>query len=173
MKIVRIEPIVCDTGWRPWIFVKIVASDGTVGYGECSDNRSPHALLGAISDFGETLIGRDPRHIEMLYWGMFRATRHSMGGVVQKAIAGINCALLDIKAKMLGITVYELFGGPTLERVRAYWTHLGTYRIQHGNHLGTPEVKSLDEIAELAVMAKALGFTALKTNAIDVLDGHL
>lgn len=171
MKIVSVEPIVCDAGWRPWIFVKIAASDGTIGYGECSDNRSPRAVLGAISDFRKMLIGRDPRHIEMLYWDMFRATRHSVGGVVQKAIAGINCALLDLKAKALGIPVYELYGGPTRDRVRVYWTHLAAYRIQHGKHLGTPEVRSLDDIAEAAATAKALGFTALKTNAIDVLNG--
>ena len=171
MKIASVEPIVCDAGWRPWIFVKIIASDGTIGYGECSDNRSPRAVLGAISDLREMLIGRDPRHVEMLYWDMYRATRHSVGGVVQKAIAGINCALIDLKAKALGIPVYELYGGPTRDCVRVYWTHLATYRIQHRKHLGTPEVESLDDIAALAAAARTLGFTALKTNAIDVLNG--
>ncbi|MDP6417320.1 MAG: mandelate racemase/muconate lactonizing enzyme family protein, partial [Gammaproteobacteria bacterium] len=168
MKIVSVTPIVCDAGWRPWIFIRITASDGTVGYGECSDNRSPHAVLGAIEDFRELIVGRDPRHIEMLYWDMYRATRHSVGGVVQKAIAGINCALLDLQAKSLNVPVFQLFGGPTRDDIRVYWTHLGSYRIQHGTHLGTPEVRSMEDIAELAGLAKSRGFGCAKINAIDV-----
>jgi galactonate dehydratase len=35
MKIDRIDTLVCDAGWRPWQFVKIVTDDGLVGYGEC------------------------------------------------------------------------------------------------------------------------------------------
>ena len=166
MKIVDVRPLICDAGWRPWIFVKVVSDDGTIGYGECTDNRSPRAVLGAIADFEDLLIGRDPRHVEMLYWDMYRATRHSTGGVVQKAIAGINSALLDLKCKALGIPVYELFGGPTRDRVRVYWTHFGTYRIAHGEQLGTPEIRSLDDIVELVSTVTKKGFTALKTNAL-------
>ncbi|MBN4064996.1 hypothetical protein JYU04_04590, partial [Dehalococcoides mccartyi] len=163
MKIVDVTPLVCDAGWRPWIFVKITASDGTIGYGECSDNRSPHAVLGAIEDFRSMVIGRDPRHVEALYWDMYRATRHSVGGVVQKAIAGINCALLDIQAKTLGVPVYQLFGGPIRTEVPVYWTHLGSYRIQHQSHLNTPDVRSKDDVFELALHAKSLGFGGVKT----------
>lgn len=168
MEITEVKPIVCDAGWRPWIFVKVVADDGTAGYGECTDNRSPLAVLGAIADFKDLLLGRDPRHVEMLYWDMYRATCHSVGGVVQKAIAGINCALVDLKARALGIPVYELYGGPTRKEVRVYWTHLGTYRMSHAKHLGTPDLKSVDDIARLALAAKRKGFTALKTNALNM-----
>ena len=35
MKIANIETFIVDAGWRPWVFVKIEADDGTVGYGEC------------------------------------------------------------------------------------------------------------------------------------------
>ena len=168
MRIVDVTPIVCDAGWRPWIFVKVTTSSGVVGYGECSDNRSPHAVLGAIEDIKSLVVGRDPRHVEALYWDMYRATRHSYGGVVQKAIAGINCALWDVKARDLGVPVYELFGGPTRDDVRVYWTHLGSYRIQHGDWLGTPAITSLDSVVDVAREAVERGFTALKTNAIDV-----
>jgi len=40
----------------------------------------------------------------------------ALGGVALKAIAGIDTALWDIKAKALGVPVYELFGGPYQER---------------------------------------------------------
>ncbi len=58
------------------------------------------------------LIGRDPRAYEMRFWDMIRGSRQSPGGIAAKAIAGIECALVDIKAKALGISVVELFGGP-------------------------------------------------------------
>ena len=55
--------------------------------------------------------------------------RQAAGGIVQQAIGAIENALLDLKARALGIPVYELFGGPVRERVRLYWSHCGTYRV--------------------------------------------
>ena len=43
------------------------------------------------------------------------------GGIVaMSAIAGIDQALWDIKAKALGVPLYELLGGPVRDRVRTY-----------------------------------------------------
>ena len=166
MKITDVQALVCDAGWRPWIFCRVTTDQGITGYGECTDNRNPRAVRGAIDDLRDLVIGRDPRHTEMIYWDLYRATRHSVGGVVQKGIAGIDLALWDIKAKALGVPVYELLGGPTRDKVRLYWTHFGTYRISHGDHLGTPPIRSLEDIAELARGVVEKGFTALKTNAL-------
>ena len=44
--------------------------------------------------------------------GAVRRQVQAPGGVNQRAIAAIENALLDIKAKALGVPVYELFGGP-------------------------------------------------------------
>jgi galactonate dehydratase len=55
--------------------------------------------------------------------------RTSAGGVVQQAIGAIENALLDVKARALGIPVYELLGGPVRDRIRLYWSHCGTYRV--------------------------------------------
>ena len=51
MKIARVEALHCDGGWRPWTFVRVETDDGLVGWGECSDNRSPlrHRGLGAAT----------------------------------------------------------------------------------------------------------------------------
>jgi L-alanine-DL-glutamate epimerase-like enolase superfamily enzyme len=56
---------------------------------------------------------------------MLRRSRQNLGGVSHKAIAGIELALWDIKAKALGVPVYELFGGPVRDRMRLYWSHCG------------------------------------------------
>src|SRR3989475_11569564 len=112
MKIARVEALHCDAGWRPWTFVRIETDDGLVGWGECSDNRSPHGLAGCVRDLADLLVGQDPRPVERIYWDMLRRVRQNSGGVSHKAMAGIELALWDIKAKALGVPVYELFGGP-------------------------------------------------------------
>ena len=120
MKITEIDTFIVDAGWRPWTFVKVETDEGITGWGECSDGRSPQGVAGTIRDLTPLLIGEDPRAFEMRWWDMFRGTRQSPGGIAAKAIAGIECALIDVKAKALGISVTELFGGPTREKVRVY-----------------------------------------------------
>ena len=166
MKISAIETFLVDAGWRPWIFVKIQTDDGLTGYGECSEGRNPHAVAGAIEDFKPLLLGQDPRPYEMRFWDLIRGSRQSPGGIAAKAIAGIELALIDIKAKALGISVVELFGGPTRDRVRLYWSHCGTTRIHHHRLLGTPPLRTMGDIAALGREVVARNYTALKTNIL-------
>jgi L-alanine-DL-glutamate epimerase-like enolase superfamily enzyme len=166
MKITHVDTMICDAGWRPWTFVKIHTDNGLTGYGECSDNRTPRAITGCVEDLKSVLLGQDPRPIERLYGDMYRATRQSPGGIAAKAIAGIDCALWDIKAKALGVPVYELLGGPTRDQVRLYWSHCGTTRARYGKALGTPPLRTLEDIANLGREVVSRGFTALKTNIV-------
>jgi len=166
MKIARVEALHADGGWRPWTFVRIETDTGLVGWGECSDNRSPYGIAGSVRDLASVLVGQDPRPVERLYWDMLRATRQNYGGVSFKAMAGIELALWDIKAKALGVPVYELFGGPLRDRMRLYWSHCGTTRARMGSMLGTPPLKTYDDIAALGREVVARGFTALKTNMV-------
>ena len=166
MKITNIETFIVDAGWRPWTFVKVETDEGITGYGECSDGRNPNGVVGTIKDFTPLLIGRDPRPYEMRFWDMIRGSRQSPGGIAAKAIAGIECALVDIKAKALGISVVELFGGPTRDDVRVYWSHCGSSRARNYELIGVPPLKSMDDIAALGCEVVERGFTALKTNVI-------
>ncbi len=166
MKIARVEALHCDGGWRPWTFVRIETDTGLVGWGECSDNRNPLGIAGCVRDFEDLLVGQDPRPIELRYWDMLRRSRQNLGGVSHKALAGIELALWDIKAKALGVPVYELFGGPLRDRVRLYWSHCGTTRARRGDLLGTPPLRTLDDIAALGREVVRRGFTALKTNIV-------
>ena len=166
MKITNIETFIVDAGWRPWTFVKIETDEGVTGYGECSDGSSPHGVVGTIEDLKTRLIGADPRAYEMRFWDMLRATRQSPGGIAAKAIAGIDCALIDIKAKALGISVVELFGGPTRGSVRVYWSHCGTSRARNYELIGVPPLKTMQDIADLGREVVDRGFTALKTNIV-------
>ena len=166
MKITEIDTFIVDAGWCPWIFVKIQTDEGITGWGECSEGRSPHGVTGTIADLKSRLIGQDPRAFEMRFWDMIRGTRQSPSGIAAKAIAGLELAMIDIKAKALGISVVELFGGPTREDVRLYWSHCGTTRARNFELLGTPPIRTMDDIAALGREVVARGFTALKTNIV-------
>ena len=166
MKVTKVEAIHCDAGWAPWTFVKVETDEGITGYGECSDWRSAHAIAGCVRDLEPVLVGQDPRPVEKLYWEMYRLTRQSPGGIAQKAIAGIDAALWDIKGKALGVPIYELLGGPIRHRVRLYWSHCGTYRARFPEILGTPPIRTMDDIRRLGEEVVRRGYTALKTNIV-------
>jgi len=167
MKITKVEPILCDAGWWPWVFVKVETDEGLVGYGECSDNRAMNlGVAGCIREFSNMLVGQDPGPVEKLYADMYRLAQQSPGGVAQKAIAGIDIALWDIKGKALGVPVYELFGGPHRDKIRVYWSHCSTYRARNPELLGTPPLKTYEDIANLGREVVSRGYTALKTNIV-------
>ena len=166
MKITKIETFIVDGGWRPWIFVKVETDEGVTGYGECSDGRNPNGVAGTIKDLTSLLIGRDPCAYEMLFWDMIRGSRQSPGGIAAKAIAGIELALVDIKAKTLDISVVELFGGPTRDEVRVYWSHCGSSRAGNYELIGVPPLRTMQDIAALGHEVVEKGFTALKTNIV-------
>ena len=166
MKITEIETFVVDAGWRPWIFVKIQTDEGITGYGECSDARNPWGIVGVIQDLKPLLVGQDPRPYEMRFWDMIRGSRQSPGGIAAKGIAGIELALLDIKARALDVSVVELFGGPLRDQVRVYWSHCSTSRAIHSQHLDCEPIRSLADITALGREVVEKGFTALKTNIV-------
>jgi L-alanine-DL-glutamate epimerase-like enolase superfamily enzyme len=157
----------CDAGWRPWTFVKITTDKDIVGYSEITDSHgSPRGLSGIVEDLAPLLIGEDPRAIEKIRWTLYRATRQNPGGLIQKAMGGIENALIDIKAKALGIPVYEMFGGPTRNRMKAYWSHCGTTRARAWKVTGTPKLSSYADVTALGKEVKSKGFGILKTNIV-------
>jgi L-alanine-DL-glutamate epimerase-like enolase superfamily enzyme len=167
MKITEIEPLYCDAGWRPWTFLKISTDEGIVGYSECTtSNGSPRGIAGCVEDLKPLLLGQDPRAHEKLFWDMYRATRQNTGGIVQTTIGGIENALLDIKAKALGIPVYEMLGGPLREKIRVYWSHCGTTRARAWQVVGEQPLRTLEDVADLGREVVRRGYTALKTNII-------
>ncbi|NQU97744.1 MAG: mandelate racemase/muconate lactonizing enzyme family protein [Chloroflexi bacterium] len=166
MKITGIETFVVDGGWRPWVFVAVRTDAGITGYGDCSDSRNPFGIVGTIQDLTSILVGRDPRRVELLYADMYRLARQSPGGIAAKAIAGVELALWDAKAKALGVPVYELFGGPLRESQQAYWSHCGTSRARSYDLIGVPPLRTMDDIRRLGEEVVARGYSALKTNII-------
>src|SRR6476646_7541711 len=167
MRVQRIETLFCEAGWRPWIFVKASTDDGLTGWAEITDSHgSPRGLAGIIEDLAPLVVGRDPRAVERIYWDLYRHTRQSPGSVIAKALAGIENALLDLKAKALGVPVYELFGGPTREAIPMYWSHCGTTRARAFEVTGTTKLASYDDVVALGREVVERGYAAFKTNVV-------
>lgn len=165
MKICTVEMLHADAGWRPWSFVKVTTECGLVGWSECTDSHgSPRGMEGVVNDMSPLLLGQDPRRIGKLLSDMHSRTRQSPGSIVQKAIAGIENALWDIKAKALGVPVYELFGGAVRDSIPLYWSHCGTSRVRAWQIVGQPQIKNVADVEAFGAEVKASGYKALKTN---------
>ena len=164
MKIAAIESLHADAGQRVFDFLKITTDDGLVGWSEYNESFGGVGVTAAIAGLVPQLIGKDPRPYEAHVTLMSAIRRQAAGGVIQQAIGAIENALLDIKARALGIPVYELLGGPVRDRIRLYWSHCGTYRLQWDKEMELPPLRTLDDVVKLGKEVTAQGYTALKTN---------
>ena len=168
MRIAKIEDLHCNAGWRDFSFLKITTDDGLVGWSEFMENFGAEGLSTVLMRLGERLIGMDPRPIEKITAFLHGLTRQSPYGINQQAIAAIENALVDIKAKSLGIPVYELLGGPIRDRLRLYWSHCGTWRVSFADRIkewtGYDPIRSLNDVERAGAEVAARGFKGLKTN---------
>jgi len=103
-----------------WMFLKIETDEGISGWGEPVLEGRARTVEAAVREFGETLIGRDPRRINDLWQTMYRSHFYRGGAVLMSGIAGIDQALWDIKGKALGVPVHELLGGRVRDRMKVY-----------------------------------------------------
>src|SRR4051795_4208647 len=170
MRITKIEDLHCNAGWRDFSFLKISTDEGVVGWSEFMESYGSAGLGGVIRKLSEMLIGRDPRAVEKITAYLHGVTRQSVGGIAHQAIAAIENALVDLKAKALGIPVYEMLGGPIRDRLQLYWSHCGTYRVRHVQQvkewIGVEPIRTLDDIVRLGAEVRQKGFKGLKTNII-------
>ena len=174
MKIARFEHLHADAGWRVFSFLKIVTDEGVVGWAEYNEGYGAGGVTALLRNFAPLAIGMDPREVGRLSMTLHATTRMAHGGLNTQAIAVIENACLDIKAKALGIPVYALFGGPFRDRIPLYWSHCGSRRVWRPDlfeQWGFPPLRSLDDIVTLGRSVVARGFKALKTNPCDLLPG--
>jgi galactonate dehydratase len=164
MKIATVESLHADAGHRNFDFLKITTDDGLMGWSEYNESFGGPGVSAVIERLAPVVIGRDPRAWEALVTHMYAIRRQASGGVIQQAIGAIENALLDLKARALGVPVYELLGGPVRERIRLYWSHCGTYRLNWAEDMQIPRLRTLDDVVKLGKEVAARGFTALKTN---------
>ena len=170
MRIETLETRHCDAGWRNYHFVKLTTADGIVGWSEYDEDFGSPGVTAAIEHLSSRAIGQDGSDHERIYAALFCATRPAAGGVVGQALGAIENALLDAKAKTLGVPCYALLGGKLRDRIRLYWSHCATWRINHPEHYA-PAIRDLEGVKRIGAEVRAKGFTALKTNIFEFGDG--
>lgn len=170
MKIQDIQCRHADGGNLVFDFLKVVTDTGLVGWSEYNETFGGIGVTAAIEGLKPLLIGQDPRPVEAVLTRLHAARRTVMGGIAQQAIGAIENALWDIKAKALGVPVYELLGGPVRRAIPLYWSHCGFYRVEFGRQLRLPPVRSLDDLKACAREAVDAGYGGLKTNLL-IFDG--
>ncbi len=75
--------------------------------------------------FADMLIGEDPHAVERIWDKMYRHAIHGRKGTTMMALSKVDLALWDLKGKLLGAPVYQLLGGPSRDKIRAYASMLG------------------------------------------------
>ena len=160
MRIARIEDLHCDAGWRVFSFLKLTTDEGLTGISEYNACYGSPGLTGVIERLAAMLVGRNPCSHEHLSQQLYAMTRQASGGMTQQAIAAIENALLDLKAKSLGVPVYELLGGAVRDRLPLYWSHCGTYRMNESSAqaMNRPRFTRLSDVVALGKEVYERGF---------------
>ena len=106
-----------------------MTESGIVGWSEFDEGFGSPGVGAAIQRLSARVVGQNAFAHERIYAELFSATRPAAGGVVAQALGAIENALLDAKAKLLGVPCYELLGGKIRDRIRVYW-----YALRHLAH---------------------------------------
>ncbi|HEX7954814.1 MAG TPA: mandelate racemase/muconate lactonizing enzyme family protein, partial [Burkholderiales bacterium] len=136
---------------------------GITGWSENDEGFGAPGVSTTIERLSDRVVGQEVGEHERIHAELYSATRPASGGVIALAMGAIENALLDAKAKGLGVPVYELLGGKIRDRIRVYWSHCATWRINHPTHY-KPAITDLDGVKAIGREVREKGFTALKTN---------
>nr|WP_281068689.1 mandelate racemase/muconate lactonizing enzyme family protein [Ramlibacter agri] len=165
-----------DGGWDDWSFLKLTTDTGLVGWSEFNQARGRRGLAQVIRGLADLVIGEDPRNVGKLAAKLYSATQSTTGGLQSLAAGAYENACLDLKAKALGVPVYELFGGALRQSMPVYWSHCGLYRAKSAHLFGSvidaAPVRSVADLEALGAEVKAKGFGALKTNLLRFAPGQ-
>ena len=166
MKVTALESLHCDAGWRNYHFLKLTTDEGIVGWSEYDEGFGSPGVTTVIERMGPRVVGQDVSAHERIHAELYCYTRPAAGGVVAEGLGAIENALLDAKAKALGVPCYELLGGKVRDRIRLYWSHCATWRINQPDYY-PPAITDLDGVKAMGTEVREKGFTALKTNTFD------
>ncbi|MER5454598.1 D-mannonate dehydratase ManD [Micromonospora sp. NPDC002389] len=120
MKIVAADVIVSSPD-RNFVTLKITTEDGITGLGDGTLNGRELSVASYLRDHVvPLLIGRDAHRIEDAWQFLYRSAYWRRGPVTMAAIAAVDVALWDIKAKAAGMPLYQLLGGASRTGIMAY-----------------------------------------------------
>ncbi|MDQ8201421.1 mandelate racemase/muconate lactonizing enzyme family protein [Pelagicoccus sp. SDUM812003] len=152
MKISAIKAFPSRIGASSQLLLKIESDTGYYGWGASGLTSREMAVSGAIDHFRPWLIGKDPRSIGSIWQELYRSQYFEGGRVLAAAQSAIDIALYDLKAKALGIPVYELLGGRQRDWVECFAS------LPFGNTL---------QLIERAESLLSAGFTCLRLTYVN------
>ena len=114
------ETIVTSPG-RNFVTLRITTADGITGLGDATLNGRELAVDTYLTEHViPLLVGRDATRIEDTWQYLYRGAYWRRGPVTMAAIAAVDTALWDIKAKAAGMPLYQLLGGASRTGALAY-----------------------------------------------------
>ena len=120
MKITGAKVIVTCPG-RNFVTLKIETDQGLTGLGDATLNGRELAVVAYLEEHViPCLLGRDAHRIEDTWQYLYRGAYWRRGPVTMSAIAAVDTALWDIKAKAADLPLYQLLGGRSREGVMVY-----------------------------------------------------
>ncbi|TCS42676.1 D-mannonate dehydratase ManD [Reinekea marinisedimentorum] len=106
---------------KNYVTLKIMTDEGVYGLGDatlnCRETLPAHYLQEYLIP---CLIGKDPRNSEDIWQYFYRGAYFRRGPIAMAAFGAIDMALWDIKAKLAGMPLYQLFGGKSREGALLY-----------------------------------------------------
>ena len=147
MKIVNAKVIVTSPD-RNFVTLKIFTDEGVYGIGDATLNGRELAVAAYLQEHViPCLTGRDPLQSEDIWQFLYRGAYWRRGPVTMSAIAAVDTALWDIKAKVAGMPLYQLLGGKSRDAVMVY-----------GHANGRDVEETADEVAKYI----ELGYRAIR-----------
>lgn len=147
MKIVSAKVIVTSPD-RNFVTLKIFTDEGVYGIGDATLNGRELAVAAYLQEHViPCLTGRDPLQSEDMWQFLYRGAYWRRGPVTMSAIAAVDTALWDIKAKVAGMPLYQLLGGKSRDAVMVY-----------GHANGRDVEETADEVAKYI----ELGYRAIR-----------
>src|SRR3569832_936399 len=123
--------VIVTSPGQNYVTLKIETASGLSGIGDATLNGRELAVAAYLNEhLIPALIGRDPANIEDTWQYFYKGAYWRRGPVTMTAIAAIDVALWDIKAKAAGMPLYQLLGGASREHMLCY-THADGVDIPH------------------------------------------
>lgn len=120
MKITDVQCYPVWGGARNFLFVVVDTDEGIYGVGEAGITSRELAVIGAVENFRDILIGMDPFRVEHIWQVLFRGGFFPAQRILTSAMSAIDIALWDIKGKALNVPIYDLLGGLVRDKVVCY-----------------------------------------------------